>query len=361
MKIQIRTLFAAGMATLAHAALAQSYIAVELQSSPGYGYAGFNGLAGGTAAGVFGSTSRASTWDSLGNRSDVHPSFLDSITRPGTSIITSMNGTLMVGSGRGDFTSNRVNALIWQSGVASLIPMPAGFMSSQALSTDGTMVVGQYVMPAKRGDVATAGDTHAFIYNSATGQFTDLYNGNPTIAYGVSGNQQVGIELKGNYEARLWNGNPKAPIVLHPAGAESSSANATDGVHQVGSVGYLVQKAGEANKKGIRIRYDYATIWSGGAASLQYLSSGYPNSFAMAVNGDYVAGHGIVTDVRGTRGAQHALGWTNPLEPAIDLHSLLPANYTQSWARAVDANGNFVGYAVDSSFAAHAIMWVRVG
>lgn len=361
MNTQLRTYLSFGSLILANAAFAQSYIAVELPQTPGYGYAAANGIGGGTSTGSYGVTSRATLWDTLGNATDVHPNFLESATNPGTSMINSISGTLMTGTGRGDSTSNRVNAIVWTNGEPSLVPMPSGFMSSQGLSTDGTTVVGQFVMPAKRGDFTTAGDTHAFIYNTITGQFTDLYNGNPTIAYGVSGNQQVGIELRGTFEARLWNGNAKAPIVLHPSSAEGSVANATDGIHQVGSVGFLVQKAGEANRKGVRIRYDYAAMWSGSAASIQYLNSGYPNSFAMDVKGDYIAGYGIVTNNFGTRGAQHAVGWTNPLSPAVDLHSLLPSSYTQSWARAVDSNGNFIGYAVDSNSKVHAIFWVRVG
>lgn len=360
MKSQIRSSTILGFALFASSAMAQNYVVIELPRTNGYAFGISNGTAVGVAGGTYSNSGRAVMWDSNGNISDLHPDFLDTPTTQGTSVVNSIRGSLMAGSGRGDLTSNRINALMWKNGIPSFVPMPTGFMSSQGLSTDGTSIVGQFVMPAKRGDFTTAGDTHGFVYNTATGQFTGMYNGNPSVTYGVSGNQQVGMELHGTFLAYLWNGNPKSPTVLHPQGAEGSVAYATDGVHQVGEVGYLVQKAGEANKKGIRIRYDYAALWSGSAASLQFLSSGYPNSFAMSVNGNYVAGYGIVTSAFGTRGAQHALGWMNPLEPALDLHSLLPAGYSQSWAQSVDANGNFAGYGVDSSNVTHALIWLKV-
>jgi hypothetical protein len=351
MKTQLRLALTTGIGILSTSLFAQTYLAVELPGSGAVANASFGGFAGGLAnasAANF-SLGHATIWDTNGSYSG--------------SSINGGAGSFMVGFGRGDITNQRLAAMIWNNGVPSLMSMPNGGVnySSQAFATDGTQIVGQYIPWASKQDTINPGDSHAWVYNPSTGQFTDLYNGNPTIAYGVGGGQQVGYEMKGQAEARLWTGNPKSFVNLHPAGFVASIAAATDGTNQVGFIGQLVQKAGEANKKGIKIRYDWAVQWSGSAASMRYLPSAYPNSRATGISGSFISGIGTVTNQFGTRGAQHAIVWIDSLSSAIELHDLLPSNYVQSFAYGVDASGNVSGMAIDSLGQRHAIFWVKIG
>lgn len=348
------------MLSIASGAMAQSYRAVVLADSNSWAYGGYNNASGGSSY-VPGTTiSHATLWDLAGNSTDVHPSFLDTATTKGISQINGMWNFTWVGYGRGVSTNNRLAAMVWQFGTPSLIPTPNGGdnYSSQAHGTDGQSVVGEYTPWGSTRDRVSPGDQHAFVYDIATGSFTDLYNGNPCIATDVKFGQQVGYEYRGQAEARLWSGNAKNFVNLHPNGFDASLANALDGGRQVGLVSQVVNRIGEA-KRGIKIRYDQACMWTGTAASMQFLISAYPNSVATGISGTQICGNGIVTSATGTRSAYHALVWTGPLEVATELHSLLPAGYVQSFANAIDGNGNVSGSATDSLGKAHAVVWIR--
>src|SRR4051812_25584539 len=73
-------------------------------------------------------------------------------------------------------------------------------------------------------------------------QIVDLHNPaflNSTL-YGSSSGQQVGFVSNSTNgtgdHAALWSDSAASFVDLHPAGFASSDINATDGVHQVGSV-----------------------------------------------------------------------------------------------------------------------------
>jgi hypothetical protein len=57
---------------------------------------------------------------------------------------------------------------------------------------------------------------------------------------------------------------------------------------------------------------------------------------------------------------QHAMLWTGTAASAIDLSTLLPANFSSSEATAIDPTGNIFGWALDSSGNYHAIEWSSV-
>jgi hypothetical protein len=100
----------------------------------------------------------------------------------------------------------------------------------------------------------------------------------------------------------------------------------------------------------------HALLWSSTAASVVDLNpSGFISSYANGTSGGQQVGYGT------TGGNYHALLWSGTAASAVDLQSFLPSDYTQSLAEGVDANGNIVGYAFNSSTGQYdAMLWVAV-
>ncbi len=359
MKINKYSVGLVGALSLISGAMAQSYQAVELAGPSSWAFAGYNNAGGGSIGSPTSTIGRATIWDSLGIATDVHPAFLESATELNYSQVNGMFNTLMAGTGRGAGTNNRLVALVWKSGVPSIIPVPNGVNNwlAQAYATDGQSVVGEYI-PFAGG--TNPGNSHAYVYNATTNTVTDLYNGNPCVALDVKFGQQVGYEIKGITEARLWSGSARNFVNLHNKAYVASMANALDGGRQVGWSAIEVNRIGEA-KRGRKVRYDFACMWTGSAASLQFLSNGYGNSIASDIDGLRICGDGIVTTgLNGARGAHHALVWDTPTSEPVELHDLLPAGFTSSFANSVDASGNVYGSAMDTNGKSHAIKWVRL-
>lgn len=344
---------------LAHA----QYVGIDLGAT---GLA--NGLAGAEVGGyqvvstAFGNRSHATTWGYGGGSADMHPSFLDSDTTAGSSSINGVGGTVYAGSGVGASTSNRTQPIIWRSGAASLLTATFPIYTGVALGTDGTQVVGW----ASEFDIfhgfPTSGPAHAGLWNAASGAFTDLSgSNNPTFAVGVAGGQQVGYEFRSNNaEARLWNGVARPFVNLHPTSVDASQALATDGTHQVGTVSFDVQVVGE-RRRGRRIRYNYATIWSSTPESFNMLETyPYGMSSANGINGSTICGQGMSVLSTGGIRTTHALAWVGELHTMIELHPLLPAGFSNSRANAVDAMGNIAGYAVTPDGIVHSILWLKL-
>ncbi|MCE9559311.1 MAG: hypothetical protein K8R88_10190 [Armatimonadetes bacterium] len=342
-------------------AQAQTYTAVELSG----GYIS-NSVSNGAAAGQagVGASARATLWNSEGVATDLHPSFLSSTSGPGWSTISGQSGGLCVGSGAGQITQNRPAAIRWQDSVATLLADPFTKYASYAYSTDGAQIVGNaYPFDTFR-DIVVPGDSHAIIWDAQTGEVAaDLYDGNPVVAYGVAAGQQVGYEIRGSAEARLWFGDRRGFVNLHPARFDSSIAAATDGVHQVGYIGARVKIFAET-RRGFRALLKYGAVWSGTAeslATLAYGARGYPlaSSYANGVAGDFISGYGEAKDRSARTQFTHAVTWVGPDHDMVDLHNYLPEGYVYSRGTAVDASGNVSGYAVDATNHAHAMLWVR--
>ena len=85
--------------------------------------------------------------------------------------------------------------------------------------------------------------------------------------------------------------------------------------------------------------------------------SGYTFSKACGVSGSQQVGFGTSPD-----GYTHALVWSGTATSAVDLHSLLSANYGSfSMADGIDTNGDSVGYAYNASTGQYdAILWFTV-
>ncbi len=99
----------------------------------------------------------------------------------------------------------------------------------------------------------------------------------------------------------------------------------------------------------------HAIAWTGKTAStaIDIHPAGYDSSSAWSTRGGLIVGYGI------TGGIAHALVWTKPSPTAfIDLHSLLPSNYTQSSALDINASKQIVGQGIiGSSGESDAVVW----
>ena len=133
---------------------------------------------------------------------------------------------------------------------------------------------------------------------------TNLAGYSDTFAFGVGGNQQVGVSggsaTGGQDHAFLWTGTAASAIDLHPTNLTefvASIAYGTNGVHQVG----------------------------------------------------YAAGNN----------GSHAILWSGTADSAVDLNSLLPFASSDSTAYSIDAQGNIFGIA-NGAGGLHAVEWSPV-
>ncbi len=147
-------------------------------------------------------------------------------------------------------------------------------------------------------------------------------------AYGVGGNQQVGIVHTGQLHASLWTGSAASWVDLHPAGATESEAYATSGSQQVG---FVILSSGNGLHR--------ASLWTGSAASWVNLHpEGAVYSLALGIDGSQqVGGAGFP----GTN--FHAGLWTGTAASWVDLH---PPAATTSYTFDIDAS--------------HQVGWARV-
>jgi uncharacterized membrane protein len=124
----------------------------------------------------------------------------------------------------------------------------------------------------------------------------------------------------------------------------SSIAYATNGSQQVGYGG------GPATGG-----TTHALLWNGTAASAVDLNpADFFSTVAFGMSDSQQVGYGFLsaTDVNG-----RALLWSSTAASALDLHQFLPPGFTISVARAIDSQGDVVGFAMDGSGRGHAILW----
>lgn len=364
-----RSLFIGACATLLAAsplAAQTSYTVIELSTAAGpYGtaYAASGGQAAGATstlpdsyagfAAVPGLLSpHAALWTGDG-LTDLHPAaLLGGDPSNSFSTVAGFSGNAQVGWGRGPNTQGVNVALVWRDTAASVraLPLPANTNGSLATATDGAQIAGEGLV---------ANRYHALLWNVAGGAAVDLGEG---WAYGVARGQQVGYtsQSKGAV-ATLWKGTAKSAVVIHPKNMDTSTATATDGVHQVGYSSLTSKAPGEGGTKGGPTRTAfYAMVWSGTAASAQFLSTyPYQMGFATGVSGSKVVGYAYDGYGLGSASTYRALVWNlnTPSDP-IDLNAFLPAGYVGSIANSVDAQGNVVGVMYSADGAPHAAVWM---
>lgn len=268
------------------------------------------------------------------------------------------------------------HAGIWSGTAASWMDLnPAGYMGASSIwGVSGEEQVGY-------------ASNHAALWRGTARSFVDLH---PTgyqdsYASGVFDGQQVGYAHLSmlTYHASLWNGTAGSWVNLNPAGNFMSHAYDTNGVNQVGSVGFSTDEhatmwsgtaashvdlhpagaygyasAAYSISDGQQVGHvgGNAALWSGTAASWVNLSpAGYGQSFAWGVSNGRQAGYAWFG------GSQHAGMWSGTAASWIDLHSLLGANYTSSQGRDIDVRGDEIwvtGWASDSvSKYTEAVLW----
>lgn len=350
-----------GLALLGASSAQTRYIAVDL--TPGASGSA-QAASGGQAAGYTGTvpnafTGRATLWTGEGSV-DLHPAFLDGSQARST--VNGFAGDLQVGSGAGTSTGGRNVPLVWRDTAASAVALSIPFTHAggQANATDGMQIVGTVVGLDRDG--TTIGTNHAVLWDVATGVATDL--GGDASLFDVAAGQQVGFVNKGTAGAALWRGS-KAYTLLHPKGAVVSSANGTDGLHQVGYAGFDIRVRVEAAKGNKDKRFNYAYVWSGSAASginiHPYVSNAdgriFEGSWAMKVAGPWIAGFASDPTRTGTPAYYRAIVWNASFE-AVDLSAFLPAGFIGSQALSVDADGNVAGVMTKADGTRHAVLWI---
>jgi uncharacterized membrane protein len=275
----------------------------------------------------------------------------------------------------------RIGGLLWTAPSGALLDFTPAFPlgNSTIEGTDGVSQVGVLDFPGS--------PSHAVLWSGSPDSVVDLHpaghSGTASVAFGVSGTQQVG-EI--NARAFLWNGSAETAVSLHPlhlGGFDRSAALATDGVSQVG---YLANS---------QIIGRHAALWHGSAKSaLDLAPTGFLDSVAYGVGGDQQVGVGSFLD-----GRERALLWTGSAESVVDLHpsslsdhgssrafatngtmqvgggdlgallwkgtaasavdlnSLLPSGLGASVALSIGFDGVIYGLAYDSLGRTHAVMW----
>lgn len=351
---------AAAMAT--SQAYADTYTVVDL--TPDVPFSSANTISSGTAAGFVANAisfaaTRATLWNGNG-RIDLHPAFVDDPANNvvGRSNVLGSAQNVQVGWAGGPASNNRNVPVAWFGSADSVISLTIPFANAggQALATDGNQIVGYGTSLAKDG--TTFGPTRGLVWDVASGTVGDL--GESAQAVGVGGGQQVGFILKALQNAALWRGTAKSLVNLHPKTAAVSVASATDGITQAGYVGYDVRVRNEAAKGNKYKRFNFATVWTGTAASALNIHPGgsFTHSFATDVKGQWIVGYGGDDSRIGTPGYYHALVWDAAYQ-ATDLNAILPAPFIGSQALAVDGQGNVSGYMVTATGIRHAVVWVR--
>ena len=328
-------------------AWAVAYTVIDLTPSGlsdfyGYGIVGSQQVGYGPGALIAGNT-HAILWSgTAASAIDLNPSGFTG------SLAYGIGGIQQVGFGNGPATGNENHAILWNGTAASAVDLnPVGVTSSAAYASNGSQQVGFGT------GAPTGGNWHALLWSGTAASAVDLTPSGFTssIAYGTDGSRQAGwASGPGTGEhshALLWNGTASGAIDLNPIGFSDSIALGIGGSRQVGY-----------GRGSVTANDDHALLWSGTPTSALDLNpSGYLNSFAFATNGSQQVG-----DAYGpaTGGFPHAILWSGTASSALDLHQFLPSGFRSSYARGINAVGEVVGYALDGSGNAHAMLWKAV-
>ena len=293
------------------------------------------GLGRGTITG--GSAYHALLWNGTASGAvDLHPAGFSQ------SQIHATSGDAQVGAGfNGSSGDLRTRALLWQGTAGSALDLHPGpqWRDSSLNDTDGTRHFGDGLLDSPR-------ERHALLWTGTNPAPVDFHPAGYVSSQGVAldATQMVGVVIgaQTNQHAMLWNGTPAAFVDLHPAGAFISIARDVAGGQQVGEV--------HATAGAV-----HAALWRGSVAShVDLHPAGFQISVAEGTNGQTQVGYAWNGSVF------HAMAWSGTSASAVDLHAFVPAPFTQSEARGIDAFGNIVGAAYTSSGERHAVMWVLV-
>jgi hypothetical protein len=219
----------------------------------------------------------------------------------------------------GESTINGMTrASLWTGTAASWVDLsPAGSVYSRAFGVYGGQQVGHAdFLVDSPPNVFPVAQSRAGVWSGTASSWVSLHPADAalSIAWGTSGNQQVGhAAINGNDHAGLWSGTAASWVDLHPAGATRSVAFATSGTQQVG---YAIVNG-----------VTRPSLWSGTADSWVDLSSFLTGSWgsdtiAQSIWTDgstvYIAGYGFNNLTQ----RREALLWTQVI-PAPSAVALL--------------------------------------
>ncbi len=266
-------------------------------------------------------------------------------------IALGIDGNHIVGLGSGYYTTNDdTHALLW--GVSAndynkyVDLHPQGTVESEAVCVSGDWQAGWALGPA------TGYAQHAYLWHGSAASAVDLNpRGFGSVVMGIYGDTQVGMGAgPGTHEldhALLWHGSASSVVDLTPVGIEDAQASAAWGDQQVG--------AGSGQTTNLR---KHALLWNGSANRYADIHpAGFDESYGMAINGKHQAGFGYLPD---NPAYAHALAWNGTKQSAVDLQAFLPADYADSLAYGVDANGDVIGFASPDRSAYRAVLWRAV-
>ncbi|MCC6358214.1 MAG: hypothetical protein IT450_05690 [Phycisphaerales bacterium] len=261
-----------------------------------------------------------------------------------SSLSPTTNGVVYSIAG-GQQAGNRDNrACLWYGTPDSWIDLqPDDASVSIAFDTDGM---------EQGGIVRLQGlDGHAALWRGSRDSFIDLHPSTITSrhsgVWGVAGGQQVGstgwLFSFDRYRAAMWHGTPESYIDLTPSDASEAVAYDTNGTQQVG---YAVLDPPY---------YRRALIWNAAPDNVILLTpSGLrfdTEARSITADGAYQAGN------YGTAGA---CAWNSSSSNRVDLHALLPSEYSESKGLSVSRSGrrvHVVGYGLRENHA-RALLWI---
>jgi hypothetical protein len=267
------------------------------------------------------------------------------IALPRASSANDIDGNVVVATGAPtlDVTPH---ALMWRGTPQATVDLhPAGYVNSSALGVRGTQQVG-YAQAAGgvhamlwSGTAASATDLHPAGYDSSTAQATD---GSRQGGWGMFTDRVSGTLVR---HALLWSGGADSAVNLTPTGSLDAQIHDMAGEQQVGEA-----------MMGSSLR---AILWHGTAGSAVDLTPpGYGAAVATGTNGLQQVGYGVYAGPP-TGGTRHALLWSGSAAGVVNLHDLLPDDFTLSIALGIDEAGNVYGYGLRSG-QQHAIVWRAV-
>ena len=269
------------------------------------------------------------------------------------------DGSVEVGYGFALPNGENQHAVMWlgtASTIVDLHPSNLGFNYSIGLGVFGTEQVGAASVAINSVGLA---NSHAIVWHGTAVSALDLHPTNlvgfsSSTAQGTDGFHQVGYgsASTGASHALLWSGTANSAVDLHPtdlAGFDFSEALGVSGAQQVGYGG----GSGTGGK-------NHALLWTGTAASAVDLHptslTGFDTSEALGTNGVNQVGYAFNSSTL----VQDAVLWSGTAASAIDLSLLLPFASTDSTAFTIDPQGNIWGTATDSIGVIHAVEWSPV-
>ena len=303
------------------------------------------------------SYAHAAVWSSTvaASYTDINPSSSYS-----NSNVYAFSGSQFVGSAY--YTSGQVDhAILWTHTTGTNYTVtdlnPSGYTSSYALATNGSRQFGY-------GYNTSSGVAQALLWNSVATSFVDL---NPTgftssEILGANSTYEVGYGQfnntnGGQLHALLWTGSSTAATDLEPTDTGSVSVSDSRAVAIAGTgTNSLIGGYGAST---VTLE-NHALLWTGlsAANAVDLNPSGYMDSQVTAVGDNAEVGYGRIN---GQYDTEQALRWTGNAATFVDLNAYLPSNFTWAEAEGIDASGNVVGWALNSTTGQdEAVEWLAV-